>query len=475
MNLAVIVLAYLQVISTNNVKHCTQLILVQETESYRKNHLTQEYISDIIRKDVANYILKTPDELETNDQIVRSSSGQVARFQYPCTLSVAFSSNEITLNNSFVTLDKLNRHILRKEHDFFVFIYLSKVKYERFHQNIQLMAVDFRFKLFVAINWNNNTASYLTTFPYYGNGNPSTVLLKSPHFSDGLNNFNGKLFRITTPTSTTSLIELRHQFQHNWIPVRGYQKFALEHLMRRYNFTATFFPSVGGGGTGSRFPNGTWVGSVGDILNGQADIGLSSAQIYARNLVVDFTLPMGYTWLTFTTGKVLPHYSWKSTYWPLSPKVWQFALISSLATVGAFSLIQYFRSKLLQASYTINFMVRSLLEQDVKIGCKDESVRVLGAFWLIFGLLITTAYRCKLVPMLAYPVLEQPPTTFSQLASANHYQISLQYVRGAAYVLLKTSPNPTLKTIFKRMMQLNVLVIYLVQMAHTKVVCRGLM
>ncbi len=54
--------------------------------------------------------------------------------------------------------------------------------------------------------------------------------------------------------------------------------------------------------------------------------------------------------------------------------------------------------------------------------------------------------------MMAYPIVEKPPTTFNELANnAHHFQISLQFVHGTAYILPKTSPNPTLKAIFDRM------------------------
>lgn len=68
-------------------------------------------------------------------------------------------------------------------------------------------------------------------------------------------------------------------------------------------------------------------------------------------------------------------------------------------------------------------------------------------------MLVTTAYKSKLVSLLSFPILEDPPKTFKKLAIAepHEYKITLQYLRGAAFSLLKTSTNPTFQTIFKRM------------------------
>ncbi len=446
MNFPLFVSAIFHIVNTNNLKHCTQLFVYDHSSTSSRTRFLRNELSPLIHNDAVNYIFLSSDTFEKN---VTEAKKPTPKYQLPCIISFAFSNSQISLNKSLDQLDRLNNYITQKEYDFFTFFWFGKLENNLERITLQYF-IDYKYKLFVSINPLNKSVNYATACQYCSNGYPSLLKLHNPLFSDFLHNFNSKSLRISTPTSTTSLFEIRQNFQNIWLPVRGYQKFALEHLMLRYNFTSVYFPSMGGGGTGSRLPNNTWVGTVGDILSGRADIGVSSAQIYVRNPFVDFTSPMGYTWLTFTTGKGLPQYSWKSIYWPLSSGCWILVIISTIFTLVAFYLFRFIRKQVVMPR-TLDFLFRSLLEQDAKMSCQADSVRLLVSFWLIFGFLITTAYRCKLVSMLAYPVLEEPPKTFAQLADALQYKISLQYVRGAAYVLLKTSPNPTLKKIFNRM------------------------
>src|ERR1051325_4156581 len=109
----------------------------------------------------------------------------------------------------------------------------------------------------------------------------------------------------------------------------------------------------------------------------------------------------------------------------------------------------------------VQYVMGTLLEQDPtspeRIGRRrygrtgnSEPLRIFTIFWLLFALLIGTAYRSKLVTFLAFPDIEEPPKTFEELANSN-YHIGLQYIKGAAYQVFKNSKNPTYVKIFQRM------------------------
>jgi hypothetical protein len=103
-------------------------------------------------------------------------------------------------------------------------------------------------------------------------------------------------------------------------------------------------------------------------------------------------------------------------------------------------------------THIISYTFASVVEQDVPSAERLTSnpTRVFVCFWLFFTLVMSTAYRSKLVSLLSFPNVEIPPQSFEELADSN-YNYALQYLRGAAYALLRTSPNPTYTKIFSRM------------------------
>ena len=65
-------------------------------------------------------------------------------------------------------------------------------------------------------------------------------------------------------------------------------------------------------------------------------------------------------------------------------------------------------------------------------------------------MIILTAYRSKLVSSLLFPLKEVVPSTFEELEASN-CTIGLQYLKGTAYEMFKTSSNPVYKRIFEKM------------------------
>ncbi len=70
MNIAIILSAYFQVISTNYVKHCTQLVLFEHGQQSHKDRFMLSDTLSFYRNNVANYIFTSLDDLIANDLIV---------------------------------------------------------------------------------------------------------------------------------------------------------------------------------------------------------------------------------------------------------------------------------------------------------------------------------------------------------------------------------------------------------------------
>lgn len=390
----------------------------------------------------------------------------VPRWRSPCgvaSISVDhpfnLSSSSFALSSTYQAFLETLSGILRKDEDYFIF-YSTSPQTNFIIDSLfstEPLASNVKNKVGIKVGSSKPPAAslYVTTCFYCApGGNPLLLSVPAFSFPDHLTNFHGKIFPVSCPMLSKWIYQIRpsHTSPGRWISARGNYKFAFDHLMLKYNFSGNFFPSTGGG-TGLKLSNGSWVGIVGDVLSGRADIGQAIGQIYHRNLVVAFTFPISYEWLSFTTGVPRRQYSWKSVYWPFEPLLWWLVIASSLLTLAFF----VFLLKYLEGEWSIRkcftYLLSSFLEQDARELDNSSPSRIIVAFWLLFSILVTTAYRSKLVSLLSFPVLEEPPKTFRALAESpdNEYQITLQYLRGAAYTLIKTSTNPTFQTIFRRM------------------------
>lgn len=376
----------------------------------------------------------------------------IAKLRNPCTIAYIRGSESSDLLYKVIT--SLSS-ILRKHDDYFVFHSQTPSALTPIFSSGPI-ATFIRYKVGVYYTI-PNTHSFITTCFYCGpSATPLLVPLPSLHFSHQMISFNGKVLSVSVATLTGWLSGIRKISPNHYVADRGLLKFSFSYLSSKFNFSGRFFPSTGGGGTGNIFPNnGSWAGAVGDVYNSKADLGFPVGQIFKRNIVVSFLFPVTYDWLAFTTGLPQPHYTWKSIAWPLAPFVWWLTILSSLSTLLALHIILII-AKEPKATPTraVTYLVALFLEQDKGVmEIRANSTRTLISFWLIFGILMTTCYRSKLVGLITFPVVQHPPKTFAALAQTppQEYHITLQYLRGAAYSVLKNSRNPTFQTIFSRM------------------------
>jgi len=180
-------------------------------------------------------------------------------------------------------------------------------------------------------------------------------------FHDFLNDFHGKTMRVSTSMATRWAIEIRHM-NGTWKGYRGVFNTVLQIFMTEFNFTCEFLPSTGGG-TGSQLDDGTWIGFVGDVASNVADMGQCVGQTWQRNKVVGSIFPINYLWLTFTTAKPVPHYSWRAVYWPLGNYVWLGIIGSCIASFFLLLLTLKVKSKKSGAREVAAYIFRTLVDQ----------------------------------------------------------------------------------------------------------------
>ncbi|CAL8097692.1 unnamed protein product [Orchesella dallaii] len=321
-------------------------------------------------------------------------------------------------------------------------------------------ALGIKYKLIV----DSGDMAYKTTCFYCNMGQPSIhkfhiKIGETRHnikdlYPDFLENFHRKTIHVSSASLATSVTELKKTGPGRWENVRGIFGTALEHLSARYNFSFRYFPSIGGGGTGLRLENGTWIGAVGDVIAGRADIGNAVAKIYTRYMYVGYTFPVAYGWMTFTTGLPQRNYSWQAIYWPFTPMMWLCIFLTLILTYFTYSILLTITGQVVPASSIIMYISQILLLQGVSNPETRplSSTRTFIAFWLLFALLISSTYQSKLVSTLAFPITGKLPKTFKELANTPPtFGIFLHYARGAAYSMIKTNTNPDIHRIFTRL------------------------
>ena len=97
------------------------------------------------------------------------------------------------------------------------------------------------------------------------------------------------------------------------------------------------------------------------------------------------------------------------------------------------------------------FILSSLYEQDFEYPSASPS-RVLCGFWLLAAVILTTAYRSKLVTQMTFPTMQTVPKTFAELARSDfQWGLESAAIGGAAHQYLRTSMNPVNRQIFSHM------------------------
>lgn len=394
-----------------------------------------------------------------------------------CSVAITFIAGELNglpVSETATHLVKSIANVVPSDRGYFVFILNSNQEGDNFLLQSHI-SQGIRHK-FVLVG-GGEPLVFKTSCPFCDHGNPKiltsklSTLTKQRLLPELFKNFYGKVMKVSSAAEARWLTEIRPMGHNKWNGVRGVVVIATREIAKRLNFTCEYFPSMGGGGTGFRFPNGSWIGTVADVLYGNADFGQIGGLIKLRYETVDFTFPLTYEWLTFTTGQPTFFFSWKAIYRPLSFGSWTLVVVSFIVIIISFIGLNWLSnfgecrgivntttdSIIPMVGIFLQFSLKAMIEQgnnflslrDTKTVLISPWFRSLCSFWLLFSVIVTTAYKSKLVSFLAFPIIIEPPNTFEELVDSD-YSIVLQRT-GAAYQIFKTSKNPTYMQIMKQM------------------------
>lgn len=355
----------------------------------------------------------------------------------------------------FQTTTPVYAPLIRKDEDRFLFFCLSSSTCDKI-----MLSPEYgnrvKYKISISLKSVGGDTVEVKTVSLFGgiNGTPILKALDPSKltalFPDTTLKFNGKVFRVSNPRTKT-YFDVESQPDGSKKGTRGLYKMWLDVMMIKFNSSYIVFESSLSGGSGKQLPNGTWRGTVGDVMDGSADMGAFVGHTFNRHGIVGYSTTITYEWMFFITHKPWIYYSSTAIFRPLSAALWIGFSISVVFMAVTFKIV-------LRDQWTlksqIDYFYASFIEQDADryLNLDGSPVRMLVAFWLLFALIFSTAYRGKLVSLIAFPMSTWVPWTYEDLAYSQ-FGIGLHVVGkgGAADSIFSSSSNPVFQILNSKM------------------------
>ena len=271
---------------------------------------------------------------------------------------------------------------------------------------------------------------------------------------------------VTTETEPFTMTKISsHPLKGN-AQYEGYAIDLIDELSMLLNFKYEIRISSG---NGAERPDGTWDGSVGEILAGRADIAIADLTITrSRERVVDFSMPF------MTTGVGILYQKAKKAeatlfgfLSPFTGLVWVCLLGASclistvLFIVGRLSPYEWENpfpcredEPLLENDLSCKnsywFTVGAIMQQGSDVAPKAFSSRCITCIWYFFTLIMVSSYTANLAAFLTVEVDSYPFSNAEELAAQSKIRFGCG-AKGSTRVSFRESTNPTLKKLSESM------------------------
>jgi len=280
--------------------------------------------------------------------------------------------------------------------------------------------------------------------------------------------YNGKKI-IAATSATHERIRFKKDGDGNLVGTEGAIFEMVAAAGKTLNYSFIIVPGSVGGASGSKLPNGTWIGATGDVFYGHANFCMMVGAVEFRHYVLDWSQTTEYYARVFYIQIPPKGISWHAIYRPLDPTLW-FLLFAAFLTVSIclYAVFEIgsrlkIRHRVLEPVASNNVfhssiggamatMLKILLDQSsTSRSWMGFNIRTVLCAWTLFALLIGTGYRSKLMSSLTNPIpLKELPTTHTQLATSD-FNLYFRSWRGAAYHAMISGKTETHQRIVRRM------------------------
>ncbi|GMT18942.1 hypothetical protein PFISCL1PPCAC_10239, partial [Pristionchus fissidentatus] len=195
---------------------------------------------------------------------------------------------------------------------------------------------------------------------------------------------------------------------------------------------------------GSKRPDGSWDGLVGDLLNGEIDVALASLVINQdRERVVDFSKPFMTTGISIMIKKPdKQEFSVFSFMQPLSTEIWMYIIFAYVGVsvviflVSRFSPYEWRVEETIRGGFTISndfsvynclwFTLAAFMQQGTDILPRSISGRIASSAWWFFTMIIVSSYTANLAAFLTLEKMQAPIESVEDLAKQTKIKYGIQ-------------------------------------------------
>ena len=174
-----------------------------------------------------------------------------------------------------------------------------------------------------------------------------------------------------------------------------------------------------------QLPNGTFTGPFGQVVDGERDVVLGSAQSYERDVYLDFTVYVDMIELKFVSSQPVGRVESEAILFIFQPIVWLFLLLSLFITIFTFYLSLRPMKQLsyeTKVFYAVEVALCPLLDKGFSTTHNLPSLSLLLP-WMLMCIVIGTYYRSDFIAYLSLPTSVSLPASFRQLSQRQDYAI----------------------------------------------------
>ncbi|XP_071546567.1 uncharacterized protein [Panulirus ornatus] len=201
---------------------------------------------------------------------------------------------------------------------------------------------------------------------------------------------------------------------------------------------------------------GNWTGIVGELQHHQGDLALDLTVTSQRATVVDFTRIYIDEPVAILSSKPRPLPEYLSLIRPFEGKLWVILLVSIVVWGMTLWLLQKAWSwasggRGLNLSSALFYSWGAMLQDPPNKPPRNVTAQVLVGWWLVFCLVVTTAYRSSLISHLVVQGKSPVINSAEDLVSREGWSWGTPRMTGALLSYLRSSPNPAILKMYHGM------------------------
>ncbi|XP_071546566.1 uncharacterized protein [Panulirus ornatus] len=199
-----------------------------------------------------------------------------------------------------------------------------------------------------------------------------------------------------------------------------------------------------------------WTGIVGDLQHQQADFSMDLTLTPKRAEVVEYCRVYIDESVVILSSKPRPLPEFMSLIRPFEEMLWLLLLVSIVGWGTTLWLLQKAWSWVsggrgLNLSSSLFYSWGIMLEDPPNDPPKNITAQVLVGWWLVFSLVVTTAYRSSLISHLVVQGKSPVINSMEDLVARQGWNWGTPRMTGALLLVLSTSPYPAVQKVYKEM------------------------